>query len=65
MSNTLTAKKKWFEWLQAHCIGSSGKGASLLGMRRSFWGNDAFVVRCCGYLFNVSATDFNLLRNIL
>ena len=59
MSRTIYAKRKWFEYLVEHCLGSSGEGGSLIGMRRSFWGQDAYVVRCCKYLFKVSEEVFN------
>lgn len=62
MSRTISAKKEWFKWLQERCYGSSGEGGSLIGMRRSFWGNEAYVVRCCRYLFRVSEKDFNYLK---
>ena len=58
MKRTISAKKAWFPWLSENCLGSSGEGGSLIGMRRSFWGQDAYVVRCCRYLFRVSEEDF-------
>ena len=63
MKRTISAKKAWFPWLSEHCLGSSGKGGSLIGMRRSFWGQDAYVVRCCRYLFRVSEEDFLFVMN--
>ena len=64
MSRTISAKKSWFSWLQNHCIGSSGEGGSLIGMRRSFWGEDAYVVRCHGYLFKVDEGIFRYISNV-
>ena len=59
-SITTTARREWFEFLSEHCTGSSGYGGSLAGMRKQFWGN-AYVVRCCGYLFRV---DYNVFSRI-
>ena len=64
MSRTTTAKKSWFKWLQDHCIASTGRNASLIGMRRSFWGKDAFVVRCCSYCFMVSENVFHYIESL-
>lgn len=61
---TISAKRSWFNWLQDHCLGSSGDGGSLIGMRRSFWGNDAYVIRCCGYLFRVTEGVFSYINNV-
>lgn len=58
MVRTINAKREWFGWLQSRCIGSSGKDGSLIGLRRSCWGNDAYVVRCCRYLFRLEEKDF-------
>ena len=55
---TVYAKREWFPFLSEHCIGSSGEGGSLSGMRRCFWGKDAYVVRCCKYLFHVDEETF-------
>ena len=63
MNRTVRAKKNWFLWLQEHCTGSSGEGGSLIGMRRSFWGKDAYVVRCCNYLFKVDEDVFNYISS--
>ena len=61
---TLSAKKNWFPWLCEHCLGSSGEGGSLIGMRR-WWGNDAYVVRCHRHLFHLTKEDFDLVaKNI-
>ena len=57
MPKTLRAKKEWFAYLQDHAIGSSGEGGNLIGMRR-IWGKDAYVVRCCNYLFYVPEETF-------
>ena len=59
MSRTIYAKKHWLPYLQKNSIASSGYRGSLLGMRRSFWGNDAYVIRCCNYLFKVNEDMFN------
>ena len=56
-SITACAGKEWFSYLSEHCTGSSGWGGSLKGMRKQFWGN-AYVVRCCGYLFRVERNIF-------
>ena len=64
MSRTISAKKSWFSWLSEHCLGSSGRNGSLLGMRRSFWGEDAYVIRCHGYLFRVSEAVFHYISNV-
>lgn len=61
MSRTISAKKKWLFFLQENCIGSSNKGASLLKMRR-WWGADAYVVKCCGYLFQMEEETFKNLQ---
>lgn len=58
MKRTCTAGKEWFNYLCDNCLGSSGYRGSLAGMRKQFWGKDAFVVRCCGYLFRVSKETF-------
>lgn len=59
MSRTGIADKSWFRFLSEHCTGSSGKGGNLTGMRNLYWGRDAFVIRCCGYLFCVPEAIFN------
>jgi hypothetical protein len=56
-NRTITVSKDWFDWCCNHCYGSSGYGGNLTGMRKLYWGN-AFVIRCCGYLFRVSSDDF-------
>lgn len=58
MKKTITARKKWFAELSDVCNASSGYGGNLTGMRKLYWGKDAFVVRCCGYLFKVSEREF-------
>lgn len=58
---TLSAKRNWFPWLCENCIGSSGEGGSLMGMRR-WWGNDAYVVRCRRHLFHVTKEDFEFVE---
>lgn len=56
---TASASRDWFQWLCDHCIGSSGHGGNLSGMRRLHWGKDACVIRCCGYLFYVTRETFS------
>jgi len=51
---TVTVDKAWFHYLSENCIGSTGYGGNIAGMRKLWWGKNALVVRCCGYLFNVS-----------
>lgn len=58
---TIRAKKDWFDYLCDNCLGSSGRGGSLAGMRRKFWGNDAYVVRCREHLFWVTEETFFLI----
>ena len=58
---TATADKAWFHYLSDHCNGSSGKGGNLIGMRNLYWGKDAFVIRCDGYLFRVSEKTFDIV----
>jgi len=55
---TITAGKEWFRYLSENCTGSSGYGGNLYGMRKLYWGVDAFVVKCSGYLFRVPETVF-------
>ena len=62
-SKTIYAKKEWFEYLQNNCLGSSGYRGSLAGLRRSCWGKDALVVRCCKYLFRVDEKTFNYVSS--
>jgi len=59
MTRTLKARKDWFLWLHEHSIGVSG--GSLSGMRRSVWGKDAYVVRCCKHLFRVDEDVFQYI----
>ena len=59
MRKTCSAPKSAFDYLCENCYASSGHGGNLTGMRKLFWGKDAFVVRCCGYLFNVPEHVFN------
>ena len=63
MTRTVYAKRNWFPYLQEHCSGSTGKGGSLIGMRRLYWGKDAYVVRCCEHLFRVSEDVFQTVAN--
>lgn len=65
MSRTINAKKHWFPWLAENCLASSGKDGSLWGMRHCVWGDDAYVVRCCRYLFMVSKEDFEIVEKNL
>lgn len=60
---TLWAKKKWLPWLKANCISSSG--GSLRTLRKTLWGEDAYVVRCDGMLFMVSEEKFAELEKII
>lgn len=55
---TCSAPKSAFDYLCDHCYGSSGYGGNLAGMRKLYWGKDAYVVRCRGYLFRVSYNTF-------
>ena len=64
MSRTLYVKKNWFQWLQESCLASSGEGGSLLSLRRSHWGNDAYVIRCNKFLFMVNKPDFDYVEKI-
>lgn len=64
MSRTISAKKSWFSWLQDHCIASTGKNGSLIGMRRSFWGDKAYVIKCCSYCFMVTESIFRYIKSI-
>ena len=57
-AKTITVKVSWFPYLQEHCLGSSGREGSLIGLRRSYWGKDAYVIRCNKYLFRVSEDVF-------
>lgn len=61
MNRTIRVKKSWFLWLNENCDGVSGEGSSLVNMRRSVWGKDAYVVRCCKHLFKVDSDIFNYL----
>ena len=62
MSRTISAQKSWFKWLSDHNLGSSC--GSLFAMRRSFWGQDAYVVRCDGRLFRVNEGVFRYIANV-
>lgn len=53
-----TADKGWFRFLSEHCQGSTGFGGDITGMRRLWWGKDAYCVWCCGYWFRVSPQIF-------
>lgn len=61
-SHTARAGKEWFQWLCSHCEASGGRGRNLAGMRKQFWGN-AYVIRCCGYLFKVGGIEWNYLTH--
>lgn len=56
---TANAGKEWFEYLSENCLGSSGWGGNLIGMRKHVWSKTALVVRCCRYLFWVNEGVFN------
>lgn len=60
MSRTISAKKEWFSYLSDKCEAISFD--SLRNMRKTLWGDEAYVVRCCRYLFRVSEKDFNYLK---
>ena len=62
MSHTLYAKKAWFAYLREHCFESSAYGGSLVRMRRSLWGDDAYVVRCSKHLFRVDKETFDHIK---
>ena len=50
----INAKMKLFDYLSGNCHASTGKGGSVIGMRRvGGWRDSDYIVRCCGYLFNV------------
>lgn len=59
---TITAGKEWFQWLSDCCFGSTGRGGNLTGMRKLYWGKDAYVVRCCNHYFRVSEATFNHVK---
>ena len=60
-SVTGTADRGWLHYLGDHCHGSSGYGGNLEGMRKLYWGKEAYVIRCCGYLFRVDRETFRLI----
>ena len=65
MNKTHYAKAKWFPYLVEHCIGKSAEGGSLADFRRSFWGRNAYVIRCRRCLFKVSEETFlHVVSNI-
>lgn len=58
---TATVDKAWFHYLSEHCTGSTGVGGNLEGMRKLWWGKDAYCVKCCGCWFRVSLDVFNIV----
>lgn len=60
MSRTINAKKEWFPWLSDKCEAISFD--SLRNMRKTLWGDEAYVVRCCRYLFKVDEKSFKYLK---
>ena len=62
---TGTADRGWFSFLCDNCQGSSGHGGNLAGMRRLYWGREALVIRCAGFLFRVSPEVFQRVTNRL
>ena len=56
MSKTINAKRTWFPFLMDNCLGTST--GSLSKMRRSMWGQNAYVVRCNKHLFHVNEKVF-------
>ena len=60
MSRTISAKKEWFPNLSECCEALSFD--SLRKMRKTLWGDEAYVVRCCGYLFKVDEETFKYIK---
>ena len=60
MSRTINAKKEWFSYLSECCEAISFD--SLRNMRKTLWGDEAYVVRCCRYIFKVNEENFNFLK---
>lgn len=52
------ADKGWLHYLGEHCNGSTGYGGNLTGMRKLYWGPDAYAIWCCGFWFRVSPEIF-------
>lgn len=59
MKKTCSAPKTAFDYLRKYSLASAGPNANLTGMRNLYWGKDALVVRCCGYLFLVPPFVFD------
>ena len=56
---TCNAPKTAFDYLCKFSYASAGPNGNLTGMRKLYWGKNALVVRCCGYLFNVPPFVFD------
>jgi len=59
MKKTCSAPKSAFDYLCKNSYASSGYGGNITGMRKLYWGKDALIVRCCGYLFLVPQFVFD------
>jgi hypothetical protein len=60
---TIYANKEWFEYLKEHSLGSAGPNPSITGMKRLFYGMDAYCVMCNHYLFNVTSLTYDTIKN--
>ena len=48
---------KWVLWLEENCLASAGPYANLKGMRQSYWGKEALVVKAGTYLYLMGRED--------
>ena len=58
MTKTIRVPIRYQEMLEKNCLSSAGPNASVSGMKKKFWGKDAYVVLCGQYAYNVSSGTY-------
>ena len=53
--------KTWEKYLDSLGCPSAGPNGNAEGMKRLWWGLDAYVVKCGAYLYNVGETEYRRL----
>lgn len=59
LHRTLNASVKWEKFLDGLNCPSTGPDGNAEGMKRLYWGLDAYVVYCHHYLYKVDADTYN------
>lgn len=58
MGKTKYTSVKNYNRLELHRFSSAGPRANITGMRRLYWGRNAYILQCGQYIYKVDADTF-------